>query len=437
MPPDEDDPVIASYDVYISSPPLPPAIDKTNTGEPRGPDASSSVMPQKQPKYYVLQYPAHRPSSKPYNTARSQRPSSFRIKPSTGIVEVDVPILTTDNYNTPLGTSLGRAMHDSQVANPYTGHGLSGGFAQNALNAPPHGTNLDDEESHLRDTALRTQTLGGKISTSTDRDPVYMLANLNRQSNQIRLRHLDAVVQLRPQLHHIDAQEEAKRRIESASKTKAEPSRQQQQQQDPDSKVKLETKAIEMKIKDTSREDAKDRNLNLNARLLRDIQNEKWKRYEWIEKEDEVFEQSLAGNTKLFTNADGATHTQLRSALDNDEWLNRMSSPGIELRTRLKGRDRERARRKRQERLRATKAAAGSDAAVAADDSETSSSDAEGDDEMIQDSAEGPSSPEVRIKEEGAGVEGAVLSAMTAPAPAPKKRGRPPKHKQAETINLD
>lgn len=416
MSPEDHDPVIASYDVHIALPPPPPPSDNAKPN-PEGDEPPQSEQPQKPaPKYYVLQYPAHRPNSKPYSSARLQRPSSFRIKPSTGIFEVDVPILTSDNYNLPQGQLFGNHLHESHVANPYTGHGLSGGFAQNST-API--INLENGDRD-HDFALRTQTLGGKLATQTERDPVYMLATLNRDSKAIHLRHVDAVVQLRPQLHHIDAADEARRRAEVAVKVKPE-------QPTVDGKAKLETKAIDMKMKDATKDDPKERNLNLNARLLREIQNEKWTKYAWIEEGQDAYKQSLASQV-----TDEALQTKLKSAMDNDEWLNRMSSPGIELRTRLKGRDRERARRKRQERQRAAKAAGD-----AANKEDVDISDIESSEE--EEPAQRPTSPEVRIKQEagGAAASSATPTASGSSASGPKRRGRPPKNKQMEAASLD
>lgn len=440
MPLEADDPVIASYNVYISP--------------PTGSDSSRAA-----PKLYVLQYPSHRHNSKPYNTSRSQKPSSFRQKPNTGIVEVDVPILTSDNYNQPLGDQFGKAMHESKLNHPNSSYGLSGGFSQHQpTNTVP---SLSDIPQHgFTDTALRTQTLGGKISQSTDKDPIYMLATLHANSREVHLQHLDAVVQLRPQLHHIDAADEMKKRAETAvsrAKTGA----------DPSAPAKLETKAIEMKIKDTSKEDPRDRNPNQDPKRLRDIQNEPWSTYEWIEKTPHDSKDrdtlmglhppqssaSLFGITSSNPNANSTpSRRPLKSALDNDEWLNRMSSPGIELRTRLKGRDRERARRKRQERARATRVETAPGAAGAGEESSATDDEEEDEDEeQDQSGAEGESNvhpqgqgqgitvvdrtgtgnDEVHIKQESAGGGGGSIPVSTAAAvaSAAKKRGQPLRNK--------
>lgn len=452
MAPEEDDPVIASYDVYISNPPT------TTSSKP--------------PRVFVLQYQSHRPSTKPYDSAHSQRPTSLRIKPETGIFELDIPIPTSNNYNQPLGTQLGRTVREAKLAHPNSTHGLGGGFAQNlqqqTSTTPNNLTSAPDYNpipNTSSDLSLRTQTLGGKLSVSTDKDPVYMLATIAPRSQSLHLCHVDAVVQMRPQLHHIDAADDLKRRAESAAAAMGTTGKLKTEVLGPDGKIKLETKAIEMKLKDSSKEDPKDRNLNKNAKLLRAIQNETWNRYEWVEKQ---------GSTPALTSAIPATSSssadtdtvaappqQLKSALDNDEWLNRMSSPGIELRTRLKGRDRERARRKRQERLRAAKTEVGASSAGITTGGETAGSESSGgsdeDDHHdaglgtranVQEVEDGDTemtvSPDVQIKQEGGasgtvGVSGVVSTAApsTGASTTPRRRGRPPKNRKGEIVSLD
>ena len=382
MPHEEDDTVVASYDVYVQSP-------------ARHTDAEES-------KYYVLQYPSHRPSNKPYTSSKSQKPTSFRIKPNAGIFEIDVPLLTADNYNAQLGAQLGKALGESTNV----GHGLSGGFAHSTATT----VNLADIPEHgFEDHSLQTQTLGGKSSKSTEKEPVYMLATLS--SKQIHLRHLDGVIQMRPQLHHIDAIDEAKKRAEVASKVKAAPV-----PETAEGAAKRETRAIEMKLKDSNKDDPKDRNLNANAKLLRDIQNDVWQKYEWIERSEAEFD--------IDGDSNSIPQTKLAAAIDNDAWLDRMSSPGIELRARLKGRDRERARRKRQERARNIRAAE-RQGVIEHDDSDSMSSDSDAADigpvNVAGLAPAPPLSPEVKIKQESGASDPSSTTAV-------KRRGRPPKN---------
>lgn len=389
----EDDPVIASYNVYMTGPP--------------------SGQHDKAPKYYVLQYPSHRPSTKLYDASRGQKPLSLRVKPNTNLFEIDVPIITSDNYNADLAKHLGRSMNTSS-SRTMPSYGLSGGFSTN--HAPQH-VNLDDLPVYGEEEALKTQVLGGKVAASTDKDPVYMLAAM--KNDEIHLTHLDGVVQMRPQLHHLDAAEEAKRKADTAGKTK---------QPLDGMPTKLETKAIEMKIKD-SKEDPKDRSLNANAQLLRDIQADKWVKHEWLDESD--------SNGTINTSTQDLSARRLTAAINNDEWLDKMSSPSNELRQRLKGRDRERARRKRQERQRSGKSARAN--VLPAEEAVESDSDVESEDNNAMEqgvvssvdrpvqrraSTHMPQSPEARIKQEAGTSD--MLPPSTSPTTA-RKRGRPKK----------
>lgn len=385
----------------------------------------------------MLQYSSHRPYNKPYNSARSQKPTSLRLKPRTGVVEVDVPILTYENYNVKKGAQFGKAMSETRISHTNSGYGLSGGFVAgqgNTNNVHLHDVPLHDEEE---DKLLDTQTLGAKAVSTSDRDPVYMLGSL--RGNEIHLTHLDAVLQLRPQLHHLDAEEELLQKREQSKKVKGSSDAQA---------TKLETKAIEMKIKD-SKEDAKDRNLNTNTKLLRDIQSEPWRNHTWAEGvNDDGFRTPIDRMNTLFpVGSDGkrdkSSIPQLKSLVDNDEWLDRMSSPGIELRARLKGRDRERARRKRQERLRLSKSDANATAdtgtAPFVEGSGTESS-SDGEPADVGDSTQ---TDTAQIKEEpdistGAASKSSTNKTVAESTPTTaKKRGRPKKTVPPPAIDGD
>lgn len=385
--------MIASYDVYMTS--------------------SLAGQHDKTPKYYVLQYPSHRPSTKPYDASRGQKPLSLRIKPNTNLFEIDVPIITSDNYNAELAKHLGRSM-DLTSSRTMPSYGLSGGFSTNHA---PQQVNLDDLPVYGEEATLQTQVLGGKVAVCTDKDPVYMLAAM--EDNEIHLTHLDGVVQMRPQLHHLDAAEEAKRKAETASRSK---------QPVDGVPTKLETKAIEMKIKD-GKEDLKDRSLNANAQLLREIQAEKWVKHEWLEADESSSRINPLNRETL--------EQTLTAAINNDEWLDKMSSPSNELRQRLKGRDRERARRKRQERQRSGKVARAN--VLPAEETVDTDSDVGSDENSVEQkplssidqpnqgrtSTHMPQSPEVQIKQE-AGGSSDIPPASTSPTTA-RKRGRPKK----------
>ncbi|KPI38506.1 uncharacterized protein AB675_4193 [Cyphellophora attinorum] len=324
-----DDPVIASYDLILSSPP--------------GSDAVvHDAAPSDKPGVLVLQYPAHRPAARPYCAALRQKPSTLRYKKATGIVEVDVPMLTTDNYNHEAGNRYGAAMTDSRTVSIGGSHGLVGGF--NA--GPTQVGSLHDVPAHQNGEApppLATQTLGGKIAKPSEKDPIYFLAAV--RDGEIHLSHLDALVQLRPQLHHIDAEEENNQRRLHLSGGSANAKK-------PGVEItpKIESKAIEIKLKD-SKEDPRDRSLNANTKLLRDIQTEPWQRHDWVDQDDALAKSQ--GDAFLWRNGEVDAPATLKSALSNSDWLDRMSAPREDgkkgLLAKLRGRERERARRKKAE----------------------------------------------------------------------------------------
>lgn len=337
---EDDDPVVASYDIFLTQS-LP-----VHSQTPSDTDPSSS-------RVFLLQYPAHRPSSKPYSNARLQKPTGLRLKPEVGLLEVDVPILTNEYYNDDTGYKYGKALAESRTIQAGGTHGLGGGFSTgSAMSAslrdiPAH------EEHDQQHTYLNIQTLGGKIAVASERDPVYLLGSF--RDNELHLSHLDAVVQMRPQLHHIDAEEENnQKKFQAASSMAASKAKAGADSGAP----KLESKAIEIKIKDT-KDDNKDRNLNENSKLLRDIQMDQWHPHEWIDQDDATSqamrEKHLYLGTSLLNESKFGDHeaARLKSCIGNGDWLDKMSAPREDgkkgLLAKLRGRERERARRKKAE----------------------------------------------------------------------------------------
>ncbi|KAL5332388.1 hypothetical protein BJX70DRAFT_404641, partial [Aspergillus crustosus] len=85
-PSSDSDPIIASYDIFL-----------TNSDISR----------------YVLQY-LDRPTGHSYSDTTGQKPMSLRLKPATGLVEVDVPINTRVNYDLGKGVRFGDALGRSK-----------------------------------------------------------------------------------------------------------------------------------------------------------------------------------------------------------------------------------------------------------------------------------------------------------------------------------
>lgn len=161
---EEDDPVIASYDILIT-------------------DA--------QIRRFLLQYP-DRQADQPYNDGALQKPAELRLKPKTGLVEVDIPINTRLNYDERKGHRYGNAMKKSNVAQQGGTHGIAGGFNTGGVPARGRGEDaskgkgdaydndgydddgLEDEE-YKAGVVMAHQTLGGRVKAPVDGDPIYML----------------------------------------------------------------------------------------------------------------------------------------------------------------------------------------------------------------------------------------------------------------------
>jgi hypothetical protein len=346
-------------------------------------------------------------------------------------MEVDVPILTHEYYNENQGERFGKALADSRTIQAGGSYGLAGGFGTGSVQ-PRLREDATHDQRHALAPVLDTQALGGKIVKPTARDPIYLIGYLH--NNRIQLSHLDAVVQMRPQLHHIDAEEELnQKRAQGGANPGA--SRQKPGMEPPAPKV--ESKAIEIKIKDT-KDDVKDRTMKDNARQLRDILVDQWQDHEWVDEDEE--EARTALHTSLGS-ADTIPLPALRSTLGNGDWLDRMSAPREEgkkgLLAKLRGRERERARRKKAEeekrqRQRQTAGNAPGPFLDMSDDSELSSPEITDDDLAEEVTAPENKVPDdLQAKEEPTPFPASKRN-LLASAPTPKKRGRPRKNPAAE-----
>lgn len=423
---DDDDPVIASYDVCLTDP-------------------LSSTTKDSLSKLLLLQYPAHRESSKPYNAAAGQAPTSLRLKPETGFIEVDVPMVTEQYYNAITGERFGKAMADSRTMHVGGTHGVAGGFATGSVISRLRDIPSHDQPEYPPPT-LRTQTLGGKIVAPTPRDPIYLVGCFNQ--NTLQLSELDGIVQMRPQFHHIDAEDEINQKRFQANNN-ASMSRQKPGLET--AAPKIESKPIEVKMRDT-KDDVKDRGLNENARLLREIQMEEWQHHDWIDEDED--DARNAFETYLRLPPGRLQHLpKLQSSLGNGDWLDKMSAPREDgkkgLLAKLRGRERERARRKkaeeekRQRQKEVTGAASSSHGPLLgmSSDSDPSSPEVSDSDAAEEATASRTNAVEtVQIKEEPAAPiplsQNLGSSIPVAPASAPKKRGRPRKS-QADSIPIE
>ncbi|KAK2736399.1 hypothetical protein FQN57_000776 [Myotisia sp. PD_48] len=306
MPPPKvtDDPVIASYDIFIT-------------------DA--------QIRRLLVQFP-DRQFDQPYNESSQQKPLELRLKPKTGLIELDVPINTQFNYDESKGLRYGNAMRKSNIIQAGGTHGMAGGFnsgggtgagkVKSDVGDMDDGMglymDLEDEERKMGVTMTK-QTLGGRIKKPIDGDPVYMLGSF--RDNELHLSPLESVVQLRPQLHHIDAYDEVAVKGKAGVK-----GRKGEMEDDAGGRpTATEARAIDMRVKSAEAENSK--HVGNNELMLKLFQDEKWEKYAWIDENDQEswdqFDQYMF-NTSLDEPA------TLTSMIGADDYLDQMSAPRVD-----------------------------------------------------------------------------------------------------------
>lgn len=150
--------VIAEYDMYI-----------TNPGK----------------RLLLLQYP-NRDPGQPYSQKTGQKPLELRIKPKCGLVEVDIPMNISTNFDRQKALRFGRAIRNSRTLQDGGSYGLSGGLK--AVAGTGRGQVKIDEEEPSEDALLENFeeaiskgnvmnkiVLGGRIVPWKDGDPIYMI----------------------------------------------------------------------------------------------------------------------------------------------------------------------------------------------------------------------------------------------------------------------
>jgi hypothetical protein len=164
----EDDPVVASYDVFLTE---------------------SDVS------RYVFQY-LDRHVDLPYNERSNQCPTKLKMKPNTGLVEVEIPISTRSNYDVNKGLRYGEAVQKSRSARNGGAFGVSGGFTAGSgaagsggkLKSESNGDVevLDNKRVVDSSALMRTQALAGRVKPAEEGDPVYMLATFKDSRSNLR-----------------------------------------------------------------------------------------------------------------------------------------------------------------------------------------------------------------------------------------------------------
>lgn len=170
---EEDDPVVATFNVFVN---------------PTNPPHRKIHILHQSVRYDEGATPAF-----------PRVPTELRLKPDSGVVEVDVPLDMMDNYDRDKGMQYGRALRDTADGKGSGAqHGLAGGFGIGAPAGVRKGSERDRERRNgdwvdevRADRVLKNQTLGGIISKQ---EPLtYMIGIFQGGKNLLPPSHLQTV----------------------------------------------------------------------------------------------------------------------------------------------------------------------------------------------------------------------------------------------------
>ncbi|KAK4454221.1 Sin-like protein conserved region-domain-containing protein [Podospora aff. communis PSN243] len=250
---DDDDPIVATYSVFMK-PPL-----------------------QANKRLLILQY-VNKTAQDP-TSIRQPEILEMRVKPKTGMLEVDVPIDTSHAYDQAKGIKWGTILQKSMDTKKGGSLGLAGGFGIGAPAVRPAGgrrggedndTQMSWPEAKRLDKVLRIQTLGGGRSTEEE-NAKYMVGVF--QGKNIHLTPVSSLIHLRPVPHHVDAvteQEKLSRPTPAGTAAAA-------------AAEKSAGRAIQMTLKNAM--DDEGVATETMADRLRSVQTESWRRMDWHDDE--------------------------------------------------------------------------------------------------------------------------------------------------------
>ncbi|KAF8476958.1 Sin-like protein conserved region-domain-containing protein [Kalaharituber pfeilii] len=267
---DDDDPVVRTYDVHLTT--------------------------TLSPYLYLFQYPV-RGKHLPFSKLTGSCPVAARIKPESGLLEVDVPINTYKNYDQDKGRMWGEALQKAKLerearisgaAGPAgsgragAGAGVGGAKRRRVGAQEDEGEDEDDimhvsfQEALAKGRVLSKQTLGAKIQPDSTN---YMIGVF--RNNQLHLTPLHSTIQLRPQFNHIDTAAELERNLTRSLRL------------DPAAAGPPTARALHATVK-ASDESAAAADHSSVMKTLRREEGEEWKTLSWVDQDDaeawEVFE---------------------------------------------------------------------------------------------------------------------------------------------------
>ncbi|KAH8681014.1 Sin-like protein conserved region-domain-containing protein [Xylariales sp. PMI_506] len=279
---DDTDPIVASYNVFTNPPP----------------SASRKLL--------ILQHP----NKQGQQRLLPQALSEVRIKPGSGMIEVDVPMSYHDgSYDREKGMRWGQTLQRSMNQKNGGSHGLAGGFGV-GVPAPRGGRRREEDrdtydwsEAVRRDQVLRTQTLGGQFAgrnALADEECRWMVGVF--KGGNLHLTPANSEIQLRPQLHHLDAATEQERLNRPRDGPGQGPGMGGPGGKDP-SQPAAAPKAIHMTIKSSA--NGEQTTTETMADRLRHVQTESWQRLTFVD-EDQLDAWELYNKTLLYRSSTAA-----------------------------------------------------------------------------------------------------------------------------------
>lgn len=309
---DSDDPITAEYDVFLT-----PAL---------------------QEQIYLLQYP-NRNRARPYNMRQGVPPVAVRIKPETGYFELDINMSTNHNFNKYQGLKWGDAMQTSrEVHNDSATYGLAAGFSGAKPRSASRNLIKDKADREMtiyndlndfgnaeaEDKVMHKQTLGGQIMRHDGPEeagkPLYFVGAF--RDDQLHLTKVNGTVQMRPQFHHIDAEEQRARLAASRAAMEAEP------------RGPGDPRSLLMKNK-TAEEAEKNRLEDRTRRALQAAEAETWVGLDYVDEDEEDAYEKF--HQRMFVR-DVDAAPKLQSGMDNEQYLDAISAPRRESPTRRRKR---------------------------------------------------------------------------------------------------
>ncbi|KXL46160.1 MAG: hypothetical protein FE78DRAFT_120904, partial [Acidomyces sp. 'richmondensis'] len=273
---DDDDPVTAEYTVYLT-----PSTSTT----------TSQIL--------LVQYP-NRARPHPYNHAHGSCPTAARLKPCAPgqHLELDIPLNTTMNFNKHAALLWGDALQTAR-------------------------DNFTSAEVAGR--VMGTMTLGGRVvggeeeqmgESQQQAGPKYFVGAF--RGEELHLTRVDGTVQMRPQFHHVDAEEQRNRLAASRAAAALEATGADGVRPGGD------PRAILMKHKSGREESARERLEDRTRAQLHAAEAQPWVQLDYV---DEDMDEAYTRFRERMFMRDTQACARLESGMQGEDYLDAVSRP--------------------------------------------------------------------------------------------------------------